>query len=72
MIWSARPGERAEYDGSWDDLWMERDGDPDSNPAPFQDLGRCEISIDDDDNPLLSESEDVSSGGDEAGPEKSA
>jgi hypothetical protein len=54
MTWEAQPGERTDYDGSWDESWMERDDEGYSDPAVFaEDLCGCKISIDDDDNPLL-------------------
>jgi hypothetical protein len=60
MTWEAQPGEQTDYDGSWDDSWMERECEGYSDSAScgnsFED---CEISIDDDDNPFLFESEEA-------------
>lgn len=68
MSWTARPGERTDYDGSWDDSWMERDDEGYSDPAlNAEDLSDCTISIDDDDNPLLFDKDEIAqSTGEEA------
>jgi hypothetical protein len=68
MSWTARPGERTDYDGSWDDSWMERDDEGYSDPAlNAEDLSDCTISIDDDDNPLLLDKDETAqSTGEEA------
>lgn len=58
MSWEAHPGERTEYDGSWDDAWMERDNDGNSDPSADSSVtGNRTISVEDDDNPLLFEPE---------------
>jgi hypothetical protein len=52
MSWSAQPGERTDYDGSWDDSWMKQDEYSDT-PVHSEDFRDCSISVDDDDNELL-------------------
>jgi hypothetical protein len=57
MTWEAQPGERADYDGSWDESWMERDDEFTDPPVHSEDFCGCSISIDDDDNEFLFDSE---------------
>jgi hypothetical protein len=57
MSWSARLGERTDYDGSWDDSWMQRDDQSSDTPVHSEDFRGCSISVDDDDNDLLFDSE---------------
>jgi hypothetical protein len=60
MTWEAQPGERTDYDGSWDETWMERECEDYSDNSLFVSNFRdCAISIDDDDNPLLFESDET-------------
>jgi hypothetical protein len=54
MEWSAHPGQRTEFDGRWDAVWMGDEGGY-SGHSPFHDLDECDVSIDDDDNSLLLE-----------------
>jgi hypothetical protein len=56
MSWSAQPGQRTEYDGSWDDSWMKQDEYSDA-PVHSESFRGCSISVDDDDNELLFRSE---------------
>jgi hypothetical protein len=56
MSWSAQLGERADYDGSWDDSWMQRDEYADS-PVHSEDFRGFSISVEDDDNELLFDTE---------------
>ena len=62
MDWSARAGERTDYDGRWDDRWMERYEGYSDPPAHSSDFSNCTISVDDDDNPLLFEPEEPEPG----------
>jgi hypothetical protein len=53
MWWWARPGQSTDYDGSWDSAWMHDDYSGGSVSA--EDFSDCEVSVEDDDNPLLFE-----------------
>ena len=57
MSWSAQPGQRTGYDGSWDDSWMKQDEEYSDTPVNSEDFRGCSITVDDDDNELLSRSE---------------
>jgi hypothetical protein len=52
MEWSLRPGERAEFNGTWDRSWV-REDDYSDQPIHGFDFEECDISIEDDENPLL-------------------
>jgi hypothetical protein len=52
MAWSLRPGKPAEFDETWDRAWMQEDEYSDV-PIYGLDFEDCEISIEDDENPLL-------------------
>ena len=54
MFWSASLGERTDNDGSWDESWL---GEPYFEKTTNNDLSECTISIEDDDNNLLSDDE---------------
>jgi hypothetical protein len=58
MTWSAQPGERPESDGSWDENWMQK-GEGAETPIYSDDFRNCSVSIEDDDNDLLYESESI-------------
>jgi hypothetical protein len=58
MSWSASPGERSEYDGTWDESWMGPDDQGYSEADTFRSLHECDISVEDDENSLLSEADD--------------
>lgn len=57
MEWSARKGQLTEYDGRWDSVWMGDEGG--YSRTTFHDLDECEITVDDDDNPLLGNPEEA-------------
>lgn len=52
MTWSAQPGERTDYDGSWDESWMQQD-EGSETAVHSENFRGCSISVDDDDNELL-------------------
>ena len=56
MTWSAQPGKRTDYDGSWDESWMEQ-GEDSEEPVHADDFRSCSVSIEDDDNELLYDSD---------------
>ena len=58
MEWLAHPGKPSEFNGTWDHAWMREDeySDP---PIPEFDFSSCEVSVEDDDNPLLHEEKDA-------------
>jgi hypothetical protein len=58
MEWFARPGRQSEFNGTWDHAWM-REDEYSYPPIPEFDFSSCEISVEDDDNPLLDEEEDA-------------
>ncbi len=67
MTWSAHPGARTDYDGSWDDSWMDRESaEDDGTPSGSSDALHCSITIDDDDNSLLFESAEAGGDGEDA------
>ncbi len=54
MSWSASLDERTDNDGSWDESWL---GEPYFDKGTINDLSECAISIEDNDNDLLSDEE---------------
>ena len=60
MEWSAYPGRRTDYDDSWDSAWMQHDYYS-NRPVCTENFSDCEVSVEDDDNPLLSEPEESAS-----------
>lgn len=63
MSWAASPGERTDNDGSWDEGWL---GEPYFDQSTINNLAECTISIQDDDNDLLSDESDESETSDDA------
>lgn|GEM_PF-6464828 len=56
MEWSITPGERSEYDNSWDDKWVGDELDRYEGRAPNHfNLRECVISVDGDGNRLLTD-----------------
>ena len=58
MSWSAYAGRSTDYDGSWDSKWMVSQYPGSLDEVPSFPLGECDISVEDDDNPLLWDSDD--------------
>lgn len=56
MSWTVQPGERPEFNGSWDDDWMQNCDDGGVG-VYAEDFRGCSVSIEDDDNDLLYELE---------------
>lgn len=54
MSWSASLGESTDNDGSWDESWL---GEPYFDQTTINNLAECTISIEDDENDLLSDNE---------------